>query len=84
MPDNTTTAPAALGPFALGGNVTTSYGSPNAINGQPHTGVDIGVPIGSPIPAFVGGEVSRIWRDAAGGKSGFLTGGELWRMICLE
>ena len=68
MPPDTQT-PTAIGPFALGGVVTTPYGVPNAINGAPHTGVDIGgLPIGTAIPAFVGGVVSRIWRDAAGGN----------------
>jgi hypothetical protein len=69
MPPDVAAPPS---PFDLG-PVTTQYGEPSAFTGAPHPGVDIGVNTGTPIPAFIGGTVSRIFQDSVGGLQVIVT-----------
>lgn len=49
------------------GTVTSAYGAGRKRG--PHNGVDIAVPVGTPVPAAMGGEVIRAWTADDGGVS---------------
>ena len=50
------------------GTVTSPYGASRGRRGA-HNGVDIAVPVGTPVPAAMGGEVIRAWTADDGGVS---------------
>ncbi|MEL6704321.1 MAG: M23 family metallopeptidase [Bacteroidota bacterium] len=54
------------------GRVTSTFGKRrHPITGEEsnHNGVDIAVPVGTPVPAAMGGEVVRVWNSDRGGLS---------------
>jgi murein DD-endopeptidase MepM/ murein hydrolase activator NlpD len=50
-----------------GGRVTSRYGASRG--NRTHNGVDIAVPVGTPVTAGANGTVERVWRDDRGGLS---------------
>lgn len=50
------------------GSVTSNIGDARD-GGRKHNGMDIAVPVGTPVPAALGGEVVRVWTADAGGLS---------------
>ena len=51
----------------VGGRITSKYGVKRGK--KSHNGVDIAVPVGTPVPAAMGGEIVRAWSADAGGTS---------------
>lgn len=49
------------------GRVTSKFGAGRSRGS--HNGVDIATPVGTPVPAALGGEVLRVWTSEAGGLS---------------
>lgn len=60
--------------FNLAPRITAGYGSIDSAHPTPHTGVDVALPIGSPLYAPEGGFVSRIadYGDSSLGKAVFV------------
>lgn len=53
----------------VSGRITGSLGDPRDGGKRSHNGLDIAVPVGTEVPAALGGEVARVWRADAGGLS---------------
>ncbi|API59641.1 hypothetical protein BSL82_10185 [Tardibacter chloracetimidivorans] len=51
----------------IGGRVTSRFGEKRG--NEVHNGVDIAVPVGTPVRAPAGGEVVKVWEDASNGKA---------------
>ncbi len=49
------------------GRVTSEFGAKRGKGS--HNGVDIAVPVGTPVPAAMGGEIVRVWNSDRGGLS---------------
>ncbi|MGN6357620.1 MAG: M23 family metallopeptidase [Novosphingobium sp.] len=62
-----TAAPGLFNMPVAGGRVTSRFGQPRG--SQLHNGVDIAVPVGTPVRAALGGEVLKVWTDERGGLS---------------
>jgi len=67
-------APTSAEPLAArfnspveGGRITSRFGEGRGT--RSHNGVDIAVPVGTPVPAAMGGEVLRVWNADDGGLS---------------
>lgn len=58
----------------LGGRITSGFGPRGSVRGVPgasrnHNGLDIAAPVGTPVPAAMGGTVLRTWNHSRGGLS---------------
>lgn len=60
-------APGLFNMPVAGGRVTARFGQPRG--SQLHNGVDIAVPVGTPVRAALAGEVLKVWTDERGGLS---------------
>lgn len=60
--------------FELVPRITADFGAIDSVHKTPHTGVDVGIPVGTPLYAPEGGIVSRVvdYGDASLGKGVFV------------